>query len=59
MLDRTKLVVLASKDEYRELIEKAERVAIIERMLAKHDYICAEDLRIILNINKENENETV
>ena len=58
MFDRTKLVVL-EKDEYTELIRKAERVAIIERELAKHDYISAEDLRIILNIKKENENETV
>ena len=58
MFDRTEAVVL-EKDEYTELIRKAERVAIIERELAKHDYISAEDLRIILNIKKENENETV
>lgn len=58
MIEITEMVVL-TKGEYKELIEKAERVAIIERELAKHDYICAEDLRIILSINKENENETV
>ena len=58
MFERTEAVVL-EKDEYTELIRKAERVAIIERELAKHDYISAEDLRIILNIKKENENETV
>ena len=54
MFDRTEAVVL-EKDEYTVLIRKAERVAIIERELAKHDYISAEDLRIILNIKKENE----
>ena len=58
MFERTEAVVL-EKDEYTELVRKAERVAIIDRELAKHDYISAEDLRIILNIKKENENETV
>lgn len=58
MLERTEMVVL-TKDEYKELIEKAERIALIERLLDNGNYISVEELHLILNIKKENSYETV
>ena len=51
MIERTDMVVL-TKDEYKELIEKAERVALIGRLIANGNYISVEELYLILNIER-------
>ena len=45
--------------EYRELVAKAERIAAVERLIESVNYPTLSDVKIILGIKKENENETV
>lgn len=41
------------KEEYNQLIRESEKLAIIERMLAKEQYVSASDMRMILGIEEE------
>jgi len=43
------------KEEYNQLIRESEKLAIIERMLAKEQYVSASDMRMILGIEEEGE----
>ena len=54
-------VITITLEEYRKLVEKAERIAVVGRMLDSTSYVNVEDIRAILGIDerKENENETV
>ena len=51
MNERTTVVVIP-KDEYTALIENAERVALIGRLLNNGNYISVEELYLILNIER-------
>lgn len=41
--------------EYHELLRKAERIAAVERLCEKSDYVALEDVKIILCIETKKE----
>ena len=47
--------IIISVEEYKELIAKAERIAVVERMFKSEDYICTKDVLNALNITKGGE----
>ncbi|MBR2388165.1 MAG: hypothetical protein IKB02_05285 [Clostridia bacterium] len=51
--------ITISLDEYKELVEKAERIAAVERFLESASYPSLSDVEPILGIAKESENEAV
>lgn len=48
--------VTIPQKEYEKLVRENEQIGIIKRLLAKSEYISTGDLRVILNVEKENEN---
>ena len=51
--------ITISLEEYKKLIEKAERIAAVKRFTDCMEYPSVTEIKIILGIEKENENETV
>ena len=49
MEERT-LAVVVPFEEYNELVRKVERIAIVERMMAKCSYVSIDDVAAILDI---------
>jgi phage pi2 protein 07 len=50
MNDRTITITL---DEYRELVQKSERIATLQRLFAKSDYVAAGDIKNVLGIEEK------
>ena len=48
-------------NHFTELVKKAERIEAVKRMFDREDYVSAEDIQAVLNIEveKEKDNETV
>lgn len=49
--------VIISIDEYRELVGKAERINVVKRFMAKNEYVNVAEIKAILGIKEEKENE--
>lgn len=45
--------IIISVDEYKELVEKAERIAAVERVMNRADYVSQEDIYAMLCIKKK------
>ena len=45
--------IIITVDEYRELVEKAERIAAVERMMNRTDFVSNEDIYAVLGIKKK------
>jgi hypothetical protein len=43
--------IIISVDEYRELVEKAERIATVERLLKSDAYVSVKEVAAILAID--------
>lgn len=46
--------VVLTKDEYADLLGKAERISVLERVLKTTKYVTIEEVARILNIEWEN-----
>lgn len=51
------IYVTIALDEYRELVEKAERINVAKRFIATNKYVNAADVEAILGINEAKEGE--
>lgn len=49
--------ISVSEQKYKKLLEAQIRLEIITRLLEKKKYVTAEDLRVIFDVNKEEERE--
>lgn len=45
--------IIISVDEYKELVEKAERIAAVECVMNRADYVSQEDIYAMLCIKKK------
>ena len=56
-----KNTITISIGEYKELVAKAERMSVLERMARNNEYICTSDVINVLGIErvKEADNETL
>lgn len=45
--------IIISVDEYKELVEKAERVATVERLVNSNDYVSEKNILSVLGIKKK------
>lgn len=53
------VIVEVDKAEYEELVRKAERITVVERLLLESKYATVRDILAVLGIeNKEKEGET-
>lgn len=53
-MDEQKTITIPLED-FRNLIMQAERVASVERMIAKLEYVTADQIKVVLGIEKEGE----
>jgi hypothetical protein len=51
-------IITITREEYNNLIRASERIAAVERLCARSNYVSIDDVKIILDI-EEGENETV
>lgn len=45
--------IIISVDEYSELVKKSERIAAVERMMNRADFVSNEDIYAVLGIGKK------
>jgi phage pi2 protein 07 len=45
--------IIVDVDEYKELVEKAERIATVERLVNSGDYVSEKNILSVLSIKKK------
>lgn len=50
--------IIISVDEYKELVEKAERIAAVERLVNSDDYVSEKNILTVLGIEKKEKGST-
>ena len=45
--------ITITKEEYLELVKKAERIEAVKRMFARERYVSEEDIKVVLDIEEE------
>lgn len=45
--------IIISVDEYKELVEKAERIATVDRLVNSGDYVSEKNILSVLGIKKK------
>lgn len=46
------ITITITLEEYNNLVRAAERIAAVERLLARTSYVCMEDVKVVLDIEE-------